>query len=51
MNGLIRNLSYDEIIDQYRIAVSEGMEIKNIAFAGIGEPLLNWENVKKAFST
>ncbi|ACO04436.1 MAG TPA: radical SAM protein [Persephonella sp.] len=49
MNGLIRNLSYDEIIDQYRIAVSEGMEIKNIAFAGIGEPLLNWENVKKAF--
>ncbi|WP_457621285.1 radical SAM protein [Persephonella sp.] len=49
MNGLIRNLSSDEIIDQYRIAVSEGMEIKNIAFAGIGEPLLNWENVKRAF--
>ncbi|MDQ7055341.1 MAG: radical SAM protein [Persephonella sp.] len=48
-NGLIRNLSYEEIVSQYELAVSEGMSIKNIAFAGIGEPLLNWENVKKAF--
>ncbi|WP_457639560.1 radical SAM protein [Persephonella sp.] len=48
-NGLLRNMSAEEIIDQYRLAVKEGMKIKNIAFAGIGEPLLNWENVKKAF--
>ncbi|WP_029520359.1 radical SAM protein [Persephonella sp. IF05-L8] len=49
MNGLIRNLSADEIILQYELAVEDGLDIKNIAFAGIGEPLLNWENVKKAF--
>ncbi|WP_293444701.1 radical SAM protein [Persephonella sp.] len=49
MKGLIRNLSADEIVSQYELAVSDGLEIKNIAFAGIGEPLLNWENVKKAF--
>ena len=49
MNGLIRNLSADEIILQYELAVADGLDIKNIAFAGIGEPLLNWENVKKAF--
>ncbi|WP_457624574.1 radical SAM protein, partial [Persephonella sp.] len=44
-NGLIRNLSPEEIISQYELAVADGMEIRNIAFAGIGEPLLNWENV------
>ncbi len=49
MNGLIRNLSADEIISQYELAKNDGLEIKNIAFAGIGEPLLNWENVKKAY--
>ena len=48
-NGLIRNLSFEEIVSQYKLAEAEGMNIKNIAFAGIGEPLLNWENVKKAF--
>ncbi len=49
MYGLKRNLSDEEIISQYQLAISEGFYIKNIAFAGIGEPLLNWENVKKAF--
>lgn len=49
MNGLIRNLSAEEIISQYELAKADGMEIKNIAFAGIGEPLLNWKNVKDAF--
>ncbi|RUM60064.1 MAG: radical SAM protein [Persephonella sp.] len=48
--GLIRNLSYEEIILQYELAVLDGLNIKNIAFAGIGEPLLNWENTKKAFN-
>ncbi len=49
LNGLKRNLSYEEIINQYNIAVQNGYTISNITFAGIGEPLLNWENVKKAF--
>ncbi len=48
-NGLFRNLSYKEIINQYLLAKEEGLNIENIAFAGIGEPLLNWDNVKKAF--
>lgn len=47
--GLMRNLTAEEIIYQYELAKADGMEIKNIAFAGIGEPLLNWDNVKKAF--
>ena len=49
MNGLIRNLTTDEIISQYKLAKEDGLNIKNIAFAGIGEPLLNWQNVKEAF--
>lgn len=48
MNGLIRNLSFEEIISQYE-ENSEKENITNITFAGIGEPLLNWDNVKKAF--
>ncbi len=47
--GLFRNLSSEEIINQYILAERSGMNIKNIAFAGIGEPLLNWKNVKEAF--
>jgi len=47
--GLIRNLSFEEIVGQYELAVSDGMGINNIAVAGIGEPLLNWNNVEKAF--
>lgn len=49
MKGLVRDLSFDEIVGQYRLAVENGFEVKNITFAGIGEPLLNWENVKQAF--
>ncbi|RMA97597.1 radical SAM protein [Hydrogenothermus marinus] len=47
MKGLIRNLTFEEIIQQYENAEKEN--ITNITFAGIGEPLLNWENVQKAF--
>jgi 23S rRNA (adenine2503-C2)-methyltransferase len=47
MHGLIRNLSFKEIVNQYE--KSEKDKITNITFAGIGEPLLNWENVKRAF--
>jgi len=46
---LIRNLTFKEIVSQYEIANSILGPIKNIAMAGIGEPLHNWENVKKAF--
>ena len=49
LNGLIRNLTSQEIIDQYKIAKEKEFEITNVAFAGIGEPLLNFENVKHAF--
>ena len=48
MNGLIRNLSAEEIIDQYENSPDKE-SITNITFAGIGEPLLNWDNVKEAF--
>jgi adenine C2-methylase RlmN of 23S rRNA A2503 and tRNA A37 len=53
--GLVRNLSSDEIIDQYRfwIAFLKGRSelpqyISNIVFMGMGEPLANYANVKEA---
>lgn len=53
--GLIRNLSADEIVDQYRFWVDflKGRPelpqyISNIVFMGMGEPLANYENVKAA---
>ena len=47
-NGLFRNLSYEEIVNQYSIA-SSVFPVKRIAMAGIGEPLANWREVKKSF--
>ncbi len=49
MKGLIRNLSFEEIINQYFLVKERGYPITNIAFAGIGEPLLNFEAVSQAF--
>ncbi len=46
--GLIRNLSAEEIFEQYRI-VSGLFPVRRIAVAGIGEPLSNWQSVKSAF--
>jgi 23S rRNA (adenine2503-C2)-methyltransferase len=50
--GFKRNLSAQEIVDQYRYAqkilVGEGARVANIVFMGQGEPLLNYENVKEA---
>ncbi len=46
--GLLRNLSAEEIILQYKL-LKDRFEIKGIAFAGIGEPLMNWEAVEEAF--
>ena len=46
--GLVRNLSYEEVVGQYEIA-QDMFPVRRIAVAGIGEPLANWENVKRAF--
>jgi 23S rRNA (adenine2503-C2)-methyltransferase len=50
--GLIRNLEFHEIIDQILYAVHaldrEGKKLRNIVYMGMGEPFLNYENVKKS---
>ncbi|MFW6415334.1 MAG: 23S rRNA (adenine(2503)-C(2))-methyltransferase RlmN [Thermodesulfobacteriota bacterium] len=52
--GFIRNLSSGEILTQILIARDylweQGTDypLRNIVFMGMGEPLLNWENVKRA---
>jgi len=48
--GLKRNLEEEEIIDQYRYWAGKGERIGNIVFMGMGEPLLNYENVRGAIS-
>ncbi|MEE9367342.1 MAG: 23S rRNA (adenine(2503)-C(2))-methyltransferase RlmN [Pontiella sp.] len=52
MMGFTRNLTAAEIIDQVsqanRMIKSEGRTIRNVVFMGMGEPLLNIENVFKA---
>jgi len=47
--GLLRDLTEEEILYQYE-AISPFVDIRGIAMAGIGEPLANWLNVKKAFA-
>ncbi|MCS6957599.1 MAG: radical SAM protein [Aquificaceae bacterium] len=46
--GLVRNLTAEEIVGQYTI-LKDRLPIKKIAIAGIGEPLMNWSNVERAF--
>jgi len=46
--GLFRNLSDEEIYSQYRL-LKDKLPIKRIAVAGIGEPLMNYQNVERAF--
>ena len=52
--GFKRNLSAEEIIDQIRyckkILTKENARISNIVLMGQGEPLLNYENVKRALN-
>lgn len=52
--GFTRNLSAREIIDQFRfwrnILLETETEINNIVLMGQGEPLLNYEEVKKALN-
>lgn len=62
LGGFDRNLSTSEIVAQYlvlqrlrsenlRKGISEGAErIGHVVFMGMGEPLLNWENLQKALT-
>jgi 23S rRNA (adenine2503-C2)-methyltransferase len=49
MMGFTRNLSADEILDQVsqanRLVKTEGRSIRNVVFMGMGEPLLNLDNL------
>ncbi len=50
-DGLIRNLTTSEIIDQYlqvQRFVGNENRISNVVFMGMGEPLANYDNVRKA---
>ena len=49
LDGLKRNLTTSEIIDQF-LQVQQDTEerIRNVVFMGMGEPLANYENVRKA---
>jgi 23S rRNA (adenine2503-C2)-methyltransferase len=56
--GLIRSLTSDEIVDQYRFwqdflrnSFETTQRISNVVFMGMGEPLTNYENVKEALMT
>lgn len=47
--GFKRNLYTDEIIAQIMLAFEKtNKKLTNIVFMGMGEPLLNWENLYKA---
>ncbi len=49
LDGLIRNLSTEEIVDQFlQVQRITGERIRNVVFMGMGEPLANYENVRKA---
>lgn len=56
--GLTRSLTADEIVDQYRYWQQYvrahpdlSSRISNVVFMGMGEPLANYEQVKKAIRT
>lgn len=49
-NGFKRNLEAHEIVSQILLAqMDTGLKITNVVFMGQGEPLDNFENIKKAF--
>jgi len=53
--GFKRNLTASEIVEQVlffeRYLKKNNEKITNIVFMGMGEPFLNWENVKEAIQT
>ena len=51
--GFIRQLHYSEIFDQYRLINAKslanfGKQLSNIVYMGMGEPLLNYDNVMRS---
>ena len=52
--GLKRNLTFEEILEQVlairRILRKEGRDLRNLVFMGMGEPMDNLENVKRALN-
>ncbi len=47
--NLQRNLTAGEIVDQYlAVARHSGLEITNVVFMGMGEPMNNYDNVMRA---
>lgn len=49
MNGFVRNLTVSEILEEvYSVIRHTGKRINNIVFMGMGEPLLNYDNLVKA---
>ncbi|MDP2865115.1 MAG: radical SAM protein, partial [Elusimicrobiota bacterium] len=46
--GLKRSLTPGEIIAQFEACRSEAAGLTSLVFMGMGEPFLNWENVKRA---
>ncbi len=49
VDGLRRNLEAHEILDQFlQVQKDTSERIRNVVFMGMGEPLANYENVKRA---
>ncbi len=49
LDGLKRNLRTEEIVDQLlQVQLQTGERIRNVVFMGMGEPLANYENVRKS---
>lgn len=50
--GLIRNLTAAEVLEQVMVvrtaAATREMQLRNVVFMGMGEPLHNWPNVREA---
>ncbi len=46
--GLKRSLTPGEIVAQFEACRTEAADLKSLVFMGMGEPFLNWENVRKA---
>ncbi|SMP51760.1 23S rRNA m(2)A-2503 methyltransferase [Desulfonatronum zhilinae] len=63
--GLVRNLTMAEILGQILVArehvagltqgqpqdQTQGLALRNLVFMGMGEPLLNWENLRRALES
>ncbi|OGR76980.1 MAG: hypothetical protein A2X32_06775 [Elusimicrobia bacterium GWC2_64_44] len=46
--GLKRSLTAVEILAQFEACLKEAGTLNSLVFMGMGEPFLNWENVKRA---